>query len=130
MQISSQGKFGEFGGRFVSETLMQALIELEEAFNRYFPDPEFQREWRSLLRDYGGRPTPLYHARNFSELVKLKVYLKREDLMCGGSFKLNNSIGQALLAKRMGKNSTDNRNLSRDAWNLSCSCWESVRLPN
>ena len=103
MQVGSGGKFGEFGGRFVSETLMQALIELEEAFSRYFPDPEFQREWRSLLRDYGGRPTPLYYARNFSELVKLRVYLKREDLMCGGSFKLNNSIGQALLAKRMGK---------------------------
>jgi tryptophan synthase beta chain len=98
-----KGKFGKFGGRFVNETLMQALIELEEAFNKYYPTPEFQKEFKSLLRDYGGRPTPLYHAKNFSKLVGCKVYLKREDLLCGGSHKLNNSLGQGLLAKKMGK---------------------------
>jgi tryptophan synthase beta chain len=82
---------------------MHALIELEEAFNRFYPDAEFQRELNGMLTGYGGRPTPLYHAENFSKLVGCKVYLKREDLLCGGSHKLNNSMGQALLAKRMGK---------------------------
>jgi len=99
----SDGRFGRFGGRYVSETLMHALIELEEAFNKFCPRHEFQRELGDLLRDYGGRPTPLYHAENFSKLVGCKVYLKREDLLCGGSHKLNNSLGQALLAKKMGK---------------------------
>lgn len=97
------GWFGRFGGQFVSEVLMRALIELEEAFNRYYPSPEFQGEFKGLLRDYAGRPTPLFHAKRFSELVGCKVYLKREDLLCGGSHKLNNTLGQALLAKRMGK---------------------------
>ena len=82
---------------------MHALIELEEAFNKYYPTSEFQKELKGLLRDYGGRPTPLYFAKRFSELVGFKVYLKREDLLCGGSHKLNNTMGQALLAKRMGK---------------------------
>lgn len=82
---------------------MPVLIELEEAFDRYYPTQEFQEEFKGLLRDYGGRPTPLYHAKNFSKLIGCKVYLKREDLLCGGSHKLNNAIGQALLAKKMGK---------------------------
>ncbi|MEM3673363.1 MAG: tryptophan synthase subunit beta [Candidatus Bathyarchaeia archaeon] len=99
----SKGKFGKYGGRYVSEILMQALIELEEAFERIYPTQEFQRELSKLLRDYGGRPTPLYHAKNLSKLVGFKVYLKREDLLCGGSHKLNNTLGQALLAKKMGK---------------------------
>jgi tryptophan synthase beta chain len=98
-----KGWFGRFGGRYVSEVLMHALVELEEAFEKYYPTEEFRRELDGLLRDHGGRPTPLYHARRFSELVGCKVYLKREDLLCGGSHKLNNSLGQALLAKRMGK---------------------------
>jgi len=98
-----KGRFGIFGGQYVSELLMQALIELEEAFERYYPTEDFQQRFRGLLRDYGGRPTPLYYARNLSELVGFKVYLKREDLLCGGSHKLNNSIGQALLAKEMKK---------------------------
>ncbi|MEM3462346.1 MAG: tryptophan synthase subunit beta [Candidatus Bathyarchaeia archaeon] len=98
-----EGRFGKYGGRYVSEVLMQALIELEEAFKEIYPTPEFQREFAELLKDYGGRPTPLYHAKNFSRLVGFKVYLKREDLLCGGSHKLNNALGQALLAKKMGK---------------------------
>jgi tryptophan synthase beta chain len=98
-----KGRFGIYGGRYVGEVLMQALIELEEAFEKIYPTPEFQEEFMSLLRDYGGRPTPLYYARNFSRLVGFKVYLKREDLLCGGSHKLNNALGQALLAKKMGK---------------------------
>ena len=88
---------------FVSEVLVHALLELEEAFKRIYPTDEFQSEFHGLLKDYGGRPTPLYYARNFSRQVGFKVYLKREDLLCGGSHKLNNAIGQALLAKKMGK---------------------------
>jgi tryptophan synthase beta chain len=98
-----KGRFGIYGGQYVSEILMHALIELEEAFERIYPSQEFQRELQELLRDYAGRPTPLYYARNFSKLVGFKVYLKREDLVCGGSHKLNNALGQALLAKKMGK---------------------------
>ncbi|MEM2972271.1 MAG: tryptophan synthase subunit beta [Candidatus Bathyarchaeia archaeon] len=99
----SKGRFGIYGGQYVSEVLMHALIELEEAFEKIYPTPEFQKEFNSLLMDYGGRPTPLYYARNFSKKVGFKVYLKREDLLCGGSHKLNNALGQALLAKKMGK---------------------------
>jgi len=98
-----KGKFGEFGGQYVNEMLMPVLIELEEAFNKHYPTPEFQEEFSRLLRDYGGRETPLYPAKEFSKLVGCKVYLKREDQLYGGSHKLNNALGQALLTKRMGK---------------------------
>ena len=98
-----KGRFGKFGGQYVNEILMPVLIELEEAFDSYYPTHEFQEEFKGLLRDYGGRPTPLYCAKNFSKLVGCRVYLKREDLLCGGSHKLNNALGQALLAKKMGK---------------------------
>jgi tryptophan synthase beta chain len=83
--------------------LMPALQEIEAAFEEICSTPRFQEEYRELLRDYAGRPTPLYHAKRFSREVGCKVYLKREDLVCGGSHKLNNTLGQALLAKRMGK---------------------------
>ncbi|MEM4303565.1 MAG: tryptophan synthase subunit beta [Candidatus Caldarchaeum sp.] len=96
-------RFGVYGGRYVGEVLMQALIELEEAFEKIYPSKKFQREFGELLRDYAGRPTPLYYCRNFSKRLGFKVYLKREDLVCGGSHKLNNALGQALLAKKMGK---------------------------
>jgi tryptophan synthase beta chain len=76
---------------------------LEAAFEKHYPTPEFQAKLSGLLRDYAGRPTPLYYAKNFSKLVGCKVYLKREDLVCGGSHKLNNALGQALLTKEMGK---------------------------
>lgn len=82
---------------------MPVLIELEKAFDSYYPTSEFQDALKGLLRDYGGRPTPLYWAKNFSKHVGCKVYLKREDLLCGGSHKLNNALGQALLTKKMGK---------------------------
>lgn len=98
-----KGKFGEFGGQFVNEMLMPALLELEDAFNKYYPSKEFQKEFHALLRDYGGRPTPLYYAERFSRKVGCKVYLKREDQLYGGSHKLNNALGQALLTKKMGK---------------------------
>jgi tryptophan synthase beta chain len=98
-----KGRFGKYGGQYVNEILMPVLIELEEAFDRFYPTQAFQGELEGLLRDYGGRPTPLYHAVNFSKLIGCRVYLKREDLLCGGSHKLNNALGQALLAKKMGK---------------------------
>jgi tryptophan synthase beta chain len=98
-----KGKFGEFGGQYVNEILMPILIELEAAFEKHYPKPQFQAKLNRLLQDYAGRPTSLYHAKNFSKLVGCKVYLKREDLVCGGSHKLNNSLGQALLTKEIGK---------------------------
>ncbi len=99
-----QGRFGKFGGRYVPETLMNALIELEEAYQRYKDDPEFIKEVTYLQRQYSGRPTPLYYAERLTEkLGGAKIYLKREDLNHTGAHKINNTIGQAVLAKRMGK---------------------------
>ncbi|MFX1365945.1 MAG: tryptophan synthase subunit beta [Promethearchaeota archaeon] len=97
------GKFGEFGGMFAPEILMPALNELTEAFNRYIHDKSFIEEFERILRFYSGRPTPLYYAERYSEFVGCKVYLKREDLNHGGAHKINNVMGQALLAKKMGK---------------------------
>ncbi|MCM3133277.1 tryptophan synthase subunit beta [Paenibacillus polysaccharolyticus] len=98
------GRFGPFGGRFVPETLMNALIELEEAYSRFSEDEEFNKELNYLLSEYSGRETPLYHAEQLSRhLGGPKIYLKREDLNHTGAHKINNAIGQGLLAKRMGK---------------------------
>ncbi|WP_261301106.1 tryptophan synthase subunit beta [Paenibacillus andongensis] len=104
-QVPDQhGRFGKFGGRYVPETLMNALIELEEAYEQYKDDPEFIAEVRYLQKQYSGRPTPLYYAERLSELLGgAKIYLKREDLNHTGAHKINNTIGQAVLAKRMGK---------------------------
>lgn len=99
-----KGKFGRYGGMFVPETLMPALEELEEAYLRLKDDPEFKRELNQYLEKFAGRPTPLYYAANLTEkLGGPKIYLKREDLTHGGAHKINNTVGQALLAKRMGK---------------------------
>ncbi len=98
------GRFGEFGGRYVPESLMPACIELETAFREAWADPEFHSELDGILRNYGGRPTPVTECRRFSEHVGVRVFLKREDLAHTGSHKLNNVIGQGLLARRMGKN--------------------------
>ena len=97
------GKFGEFGGIFAPEILMPALNELTEAFEKYVLDESFIEEFAQILKYYSGRPTPLYHAERYSEYIGCKVYLKREDLNHGGAHKINNVMGQALLAKRMGK---------------------------
>jgi tryptophan synthase beta chain len=96
-------RFGEYGGQFVPETLMPALAELEAAWRSAREDEGYRSELDGLLRDFGGRPTPLYRARRLSERLQRSVYLKREDLNHTGSHKLNNALGQALLAKRMGK---------------------------
>lgn len=101
---NKDGRYGRFGGRFVPELLMPALLELEEAYDQAIKDPEFISELNEYLHQYVGRETPLYHAKNFSEkLGGPEIYLKREDLNHTGAHKINNTIGQALLAVRMGK---------------------------
>ncbi len=98
-----EGKYGIYGGKFAPEVLMSALEELEEAFNSFSNDKSFKEELDKLLRTYAGRPTALYFAKNLSETYGAKIYLKREDLVHGGAHKLNNTLGQCLLAKHMGK---------------------------
>ena len=99
----SEGRFGEFGGRYAPETLMEALTELETAFFEAWADPDFKSEYHGLLADFVGRPSPLFAAERLSERLGLRVLFKREDLNHTGAHKINNTIGQALLAKRMGK---------------------------
>lgn len=101
---NSKGRFGKHGGQYMPETLMNAVIELEEAYNHYKDDPEFNRELTELFNEYAGRPSRLYFAKKLTnELGGAKIYLKREDLNHTGSHKINNVLGQALLAKKMGK---------------------------
>lgn len=97
------GRFGSFGGRYVPETLMPAVDELDQAYQKARRDPEFRRELQALLKDYVGRPTPLRRADQMSRALGLDIYLKREDLNHTGAHKINNTIGQVLLARRMGK---------------------------
>ncbi|MBW2182086.1 MAG: tryptophan synthase subunit beta [Deltaproteobacteria bacterium] len=101
----TKGHFGIYGGRYVAETLMPAILELEAAYFEFTPKSEFQDELDMLLRDFAGRPTPLFHAKRLSEhLSGATIYLKREDLTHTGAHKINNTLGQILLAKWMGKN--------------------------
>ncbi len=103
-QPDASGHFGPYGGRFVSETLTHALDELQAAYEHYRQDPEFQREYAYELKHFVGRPSPIYHAARLSrEVGGAQIYLKREDLNHTGAHKVNNTIGQALLARRMGK---------------------------
>jgi len=97
------GYFGEFGGRFVPETVMCALDELAKEYERVKDDPEFRAKLDYYLKDYAGRPTPLYLAERLSEHCGAKVYLKREDLCHTGAHKINNTLGQAMMAVRLGK---------------------------
>ncbi|MBO5489401.1 MAG: tryptophan synthase subunit beta, partial [Eubacterium sp.] len=100
----SNGRFGIHGGQYIPETLMNAVIELEQAYEHYKNDQEFVKEFEDLLHNYVGRPSGLYYASHMTEdLGGAKIYLKREDLNHTGSHKLNNALGQALLAKKMGK---------------------------
>jgi len=105
MSSDTDGTYGRYGGQYVPESLMPAIEELADAYERYVRDNEdgFLDEFRRRLRDFGGRPTPLQHAERLSERVGHPVYLKREDLLHGGAHKLNNALGQVLLAKYMGK---------------------------
>jgi tryptophan synthase beta chain len=101
---SKPGKFGKYGGQYVPETLMEPLRALEEAYNRFSHDPSFKKELAGWLDSFAGRPTPLYLAANLTRHVGgARIYLKREDLLHGGAHKINNTLGQALLAKKMGK---------------------------
>ena len=103
MAMKYKGRFGDYGGFYVPEVLIPVLEELEQAFYRFYEDKKFIAELAELSKHYAGRPTPLYYAKRFSEQVGLKVYLKREDLLHGGAHKVNNTLGQGLLAKYMGK---------------------------
>lgn len=98
-----KGKFQKYGGQFAPEVLMPALKELEDAFEKSWKDSEFRENLKYYQKEFAGRPTPLYYAKNLSKKLGAKIYLKREDLVHGGAHKLNNTLGQALLAKKMGK---------------------------
>ncbi len=101
--VDKKGFYGKYGGAFVPEMLFPNLDELEKNYNKIINDKEFQNDYNNLLRDYVGRPTPLFFAERLSEKYKCKIYLKREDLCHTGAHKINNTIGQILLAKRLGK---------------------------
>jgi tryptophan synthase beta chain len=104
MAFNARGRFGKYGGKFIPETLVPAINELELAYARYKDDPDFLRDLEYYLTTFAGRPTPLYYAKNLTEHVGgSRIFLKREDLLHGGAHKTNNTLGQGLLAKRMGK---------------------------
>ena len=102
-QVNEKGYYGEFGGAYIPEILHKCVSELQEAYSRVLEDEGFKKEYAQLLKDYVGRPSPLYLAKRLSEKYSCKIYLKREDLNHTGAHKINNAIGQVLLAKRMGK---------------------------
>jgi tryptophan synthase beta chain len=101
--MKHRGRFGDYGGFYVPEVLIPVLEELEDAYYRFYRDRQFVTELAELSKNYAGRPSPLYYAKRFSEYVGFNVYLKREDLLHGGAHKVNNTLGQGLLAKYMGK---------------------------
>jgi tryptophan synthase beta chain len=102
--VDEKGYYGDFGGAFIPEMLYPNVAELCESYLKISADPDFKKEFDALLKDYVGRPTPLYFAKRLSEKYNTKIYLKREDLCHTGAHKVNNTIGQILLAKRLGKN--------------------------
>lgn len=103
LPVDENGFYGHFGGAFVPDILRKNIDDLNAAFHKHVEDDDFQREFHELLRDYVGRPSPLYYARRLSEHYGTNIYLKREDLNHTGAHKINNAIGMVLLAKRMGK---------------------------
>ena len=118
----SKGRFGKYGGQYIPETLMPAVQEVEEAYNKYSKDPEFIAELDDLLKNYAGRPSLLYEAKKMTEdLGGAKIYLKREDLNHTGAHKINNVLGQVLLAKKNGQNPCHRRNRCRTA--RCCNCY-------
>ena len=102
--VDEKGYYGDFGGAFIPEMLYPNVEELRENYLKISSEPKFKEEFNNLLKDYVGRPTPLYFAKRLSEKYNTKIYLKREDLCHTGAHKVNNTIGQILLAKRLGKN--------------------------
>ena len=118
---NQKGRFGTHGGQYIPETLMNAVIELEATYEYYKNDPEFNRELTELFNEYAGRPSRLYYAEKMTKaLGGAKIYLKREDLNHTGAHKINNVLGQALLAKKNGKDKIDRGNRSRTAWSCNC----------
>ncbi len=115
--------FGEFGGMYVPEILVPVLQQLEKAFVEAKDDPEFQREFQDLLKNYAGRPTALTLCRNLTKGTKAKIYLKREDLLHGGAHKTNQVLGQILLAKRMGKTRIIAETLALSSSDLPLNCF-------
>lgn len=114
-EVDSRGYYGNYGGAYVPEMLYPNIAELREKYLEIIAEDSFQKEFRDLLKHYVGRPTPLYHAKRLSEKYGGKIYLKREDLCHTGAHKVNNTIGQILLAQRLGKkNSRGDR--CRAAW--------------
>src|SRR5512133_3186183 len=101
--VDKNGYYGTFGGAFIPEMMHKNINELQERYLEIIQSPDFLKEFDQLLHDYVGRPTPLYHAKKLSREYGFKIYLKREDLCHTGSHKLNNVVGQALLAKKLGK---------------------------
>ena len=105
-----EGKYGKYGGKYIPETLVPAINELEAAYEKIRNDSEFKKELDYYLQNYAGRPTPLFFAKNLTDHVGgARIFLKREDLLHGGAHKTNNCLGQCLLAKRMGKKRKDMR---------------------
>ena len=102
--VDEKGYYGDFGGAYIPEMLYPNVAELRECYLRISAEPDFKKEFDDLLKEYVGRPTPLYFAKRLSERYNTKIYLKREDLCHTGAHKVNNTIGQILLAKRLGKN--------------------------
>ena len=102
--VDEQGYYGSFGGAYIPEMLYPNVDELKSKYLKIMSEPSFQKEFHDLLKDYVGRPTPLYYAKRLSEAYQTKIYLKREDLCHTGAHKVNNTIGQILMAKRLGKN--------------------------
>ena len=123
-QVDENGYYGEFGGAYVPEILHQCVENLQKKYLEVLESDSFKKEFNQLLRDYVGRPSPLYQAKRLSEMYGCKIYLKREDLNHTGAHKINNTIGQILLARRMGKNPYHSRDGSRTArrGNRYCLC--------
>ena len=135
--MSKIGRFGEFGGQYVPETVMNAVHELEEAYDKYKNDPQFRKELADLYRDYANRPSMLYYAQHMTEdLGGAKIYIKREDLNHTGAHKINNVLGQILLAKRMGKKriiaetgAGQHGVATAPLWALNAACIWAERIP-
>ena len=120
--INENGYYGEFGGAYIPEMLYPNVEELRSNYLEIMSDPNFQKEFQSLLKDYVGRPSPLYFAKRLSKKYNTKIYLKREDLNHTGAHKVNNTIGQILMAQRLGIKTNYSRNWSWPTWSSYCNC--------
>ncbi len=125
--VDERGYFGPYGGAFIPEMLYPNVLELQEKYEEILFSDSFTEEYKALLKDYAGRPTPLFHAKNLSSIYGCHVLLKREDLAHTGSHKINNTLGQILIARHLGKEKNYCRNRGRSAWgghcHRLCSAW-------